>query len=125
MGKVFPFQKGIRLRARRTGKSPESRLKGAILDRLAWHRNIHVMCNAQDNRRLRTGLGVGSTDIVLAMAPAGRWGCLEVKLPGGKADPAQVSWMGLMKLLGCFCCVVHSPDEADEAIRRMSEGKSE
>ena len=100
----------------------EAKLKEAILGRLAWHLDLWPMCNAMDNRRISTGLGPGSTDIVCILAPMGRWVCLEVKKPGEKPRPNQAKWLERARKMGAFAACVTSVDEAEAAYSRARKG---
>lgn len=138
MGKVYAFEKGSRgaSHARKTPQRPreaagplvpcpsESRLKEAVLDRLAWDRNVLAFSNAQDNRHnVKTGLGPGSADIICCLAPLGRWAALEVKQPGEKATDDQKVWLAQIRRTGGFAAVVCSVEEAEQAIKRAQSGQ--
>jgi VRR-NUC domain len=105
------------------GWDNEAQLKAAILARWKWNPTIKPMCNAQDNRHLKTGLGEGSADIVVVMAPLGRFAAFEVKLPGKNAEPHQAAWLDEIRKMGGFGCVVHSIAEADEGLKRAQAGQ--
>lgn len=59
------------------------------------------------------------------LQPGGRFVALEVKMPGKKRSPAQEAWQKGVRDMGGFACVVHSADEAEEAIERAKQGLSE
>ena len=71
------------------------------------------------------GLGTGSPDLVGTLAPTGRWFCLEVKRAGQKARPEQAAWLARHRKFGAFCAVVHSLDEARDALVRARAGACE
>lgn len=76
---------------------------------------------------VRYGLGTGSPDIVgmLTCEPqrvqVAQWFCLEVKIPGESARPDQRKWHEAMRKRGVYVAVVHSVDEAREALKRARE----
>jgi hypothetical protein len=86
------------------------------------------------------GLGVGSADLVGVVAcDAMRWNtgavvkhwrvgrvcCLEVKWPGSKPAEDQRVWMRTIRSLGGFASVVHSVEEAVQAVSRCRSGDDE
>lgn len=89
-------------------------------------------------RKLHYGLGVGSADllgilrvpVVDTRAPhgiraIGRFVGLEVKRPGEKLRPEQVTWAELVRGFGGFTTIVRSVDEAIAALERARNGGSE
>lgn len=102
-------------------------------------RNNSGMLEWAPGKRLRYGLGLGSADLVgVVLIPwdlsdprifdshgLGRAFCLEVKRPGVKPDRHQLAWLQAVRNLGGFATVVHSVDEAIEAVQRCREGESQ
>lgn len=111
-------------------------------------RNNTGVLDRPEGGKLQYGLGVGSADVVgvvachcvtvprhlecLARGQAahptatiGRAFCLEVKWPGIKPKDDQMRWMAVVRRLGGFAAVVHSVDEAIEAVDRCRKGLSE
>lgn len=99
-------------------------------------------------KMLRYGLGIGSADIVGACMcevvtvprhlellargqPAhptrvfARYFALEVKWPGETPTEDQERWMRSKREIGAFACVVHSVDEALQAVERCRRGASQ
>ena len=72
---------------------------------------------------VRFGLGTGSADLVGIVT--GRPFCLEVKGPRGRSTDDQVRWGKAVRALGGFYAVVHSIDEARDAVTRCRAGASE
>jgi hypothetical protein len=74
------------------------------------------------------GLGVGSPDLValLRATYGGRtvacWFCLEVKVRGQDADVHQAKCHAVWRRFGAFVAVVHSVEEAREALRVARAG---
>ena len=105
------------------GWENEGQLKAAVLSRWQWNPLIRAMCNAQDNRHgYKTGLGEGSADVLVIVAPLGRAAWFEFKMPGKDAEPHQAKWLRDMQTCGCFACVVHSIEEAEAGLKRAQEG---
>ena len=85
------------------------------------------------------GLSIGSADLVGLVqcdcvgwwedyhAPkgVGRFFALEVKWPKKKPDADQLRWAESIRALGGFVAVVHSVDEAIEAVARCRRGESQ
>lgn len=65
---------------------------------------------------VRTGLGVGSPDLVGILAPSGRWVCLEVKAAEGDVQPEQRKCHAIWRGFGAFVAVVRSVEEARAAL---------
>lgn len=62
------------------------------------------------------GLMKGSPDLVGIMLPGGWWVCFEVKQPGLDAEPHQREIHDLWGKFGALVYVVHSPEEAVDAL---------
>ena len=74
---------------------------------------------------LRYGLGTGSSDIVgIVTMPdgVGRFFALEVKWSDQRPTQDQERWLGMVRSFGGFGAVVHSPEEAIEAVKRCRIG---
>lgn len=86
-------------------------------------------------KMLRYGLGEGSADLVgivritdvtvVWSKPVGRAFALEVKWPGEKPTEDQERWMSEVRKLGGFACIVHSVEEAIQAVDRCRSGASQ
>lgn len=61
---------------------------------------------------IRTGLCVGSADLIGMLAPQGRFLALEVKRPGEKPTREQELFLELVRKSGGVAAVVHSVEEA-------------
>lgn len=85
----------------------------------------HVEVPSADGRvvHLRTGLAVGSADLIGILAPAGRLVALEVKTGRAVASPQQVMWAELVRRRGGFAAVVRSVEEATAALERARRGE--
>ena len=112
----------------------ESDLKRAVL--AALHA-MGVRCdgNAQGGtRRFKTGLGVGSADIIGCVRMRGeadymlgRFFAIELKTPHGKTSKAraalQAAWRAERNVDGGYCCVATSVAEAVEHAQRAQRGE--
>ncbi len=67
-------------------------------------------------RTITYGLGVGSADILVLLAPSGRAGWLEVKAPAGRLTESQQRFLDRMAQRGCGTAVVRSVAEAVAAV---------
>jgi hypothetical protein len=67
-------------------------------------------------RKVRYGLGEGSPDLVLILAPGGNVVALEVKRPGERPEPAQERCHAAWRTFGAHVEVVHSVEEARAAL---------
>jgi hypothetical protein len=103
-------------------RSPrEKAIQSAILVRLSeeidvlvWRNNVGV----DVTRGVRYGLAVGSPDIV-GVGPGGRFFGLEVKRPGGRAEPHQSRWADSVRAMGGVVEVVTSAEEALDVVLAM------
>jgi hypothetical protein len=64
----------------------------------------------------RTGLGVGSADLLCVVPPHGRAVFLEVKTRVGKASDEQVEFVEEVQRFGAIARVVRSVEEAVSAV---------
>ncbi|NUO50468.1 MAG: hypothetical protein HOV80_16560 [Polyangiaceae bacterium] len=99
---------------------------GRIPDLVLWPnpvKNVEIVTGNGGLIRMRTGLAVGSADLIGILA--GRFIALEVKTGDGFAKPHQEQWLALVRAKGGFAAVVWSVLEACEAIDRARQGKSE
>lgn len=69
----------------------------------------------------RTG-PVGIADICGILSPSGRWLCLEAKTGSAVRRPSQVAWSRVARYHGAFYRVVHTVDEASEALNEARKG---
>jgi hypothetical protein len=143
-GKVaFELVDAIALRPKKPKPAPErkegdiSRDIMAALEHapglLLWRNSIGTF--RAHGFHVRAGLPKGSADLVgilqLDGIPAvpfgsiGRFVALEVKKPGEKADPHQVTWLESVRVFGGFAAVVHGVEEARAAIARARAGALE
>ena len=135
----------IPLRARPAPKRNETRdlthpIRAALnkLPGVRVARNNSGSLPLAEGGMLRYGLGVGSADLVGIVTcvyvrgqietygnvvSVGRAFVLEVKWPGEKPTQDQVRWLQAVQRLGGFACVVHSVDEAMEAVERCRRGE--
>ncbi len=67
------------------------------------------------------GLGVGSPDLVLFLAPGGTACGLEVKVPGEDADEHQARCHRIWRTFGVHVEVVHSVSEARAALEHAKK----
>ena len=67
------------------------------------------------------GLGAGSPDLLVILAPRGRLVGLEVKKPGEDATPAQRQVHGIWRRFGAHVATVHGPFEARAALEEARE----
>lgn len=77
----------------------------------------------------RTGLAVGSADLIGLVPPSGRFIAIECKRPkGGRVTERQRAWLDVVRRCGGVAGIARSVDEAmtlvDEA-RTASTGRAE
>jgi hypothetical protein len=90
-----------------------------------WRNNVGLF-NTDDGRKIRTGLCVGSSDLiglapmVVTQAMVGRrvaiFTAVEVKVKGRKAEGGQPAFLAAVKEAGGIAVVAHSVAEALEQI---------
>lgn len=97
---------------------------GAEPDLTLWRNNTgHASYESESGeRKVRYGLARGSSDLIGILAPWGRFFVLEVKRPGKKATAEQELFLALVRRRGGFAAVVHSVEEAREALARARRG---
>ncbi len=115
-------------------RQPEGKLSDAIREVLALERGLLLWRNSQGiirqgKRVYRTGLGVGSADLVgvitlIAKRTWGRFIALEIKLPGEQPTDAQRAWLEHVRAHGGFAAVVRSVEEARAAVARARAGEA-
>jgi hypothetical protein len=131
---------------RRNETSELTRPIEAALNRLPGvrvARNNTGMLRDVNGTPVRYGLGIGSADIVgivtrqlftleagpgaadAVMCQVGQVFALEVKRPGQRPSSDQLRWLGQVISLGGFACVVHSIEEALDAVERCRTGEHE
>ena len=103
--------------------APERAIQIAIRHRLQFYgiTCLHIPNGGQRSvmagRRLRgEGMMAGAPDLI-CIAPGGQVALLEVKAPGGRVSEAQRDFHALLASKGHRIAVVHSQDEALEALR--------
>lgn len=84
-------------------------------------RNNSGLFELKDGRRMRTGLGVGSSDLVGVLAGSGRILCIEVKRYGGKPTEEQISFITMINRMGGVAFIAHSVEEAIQEIERRTK----
>lgn len=109
--------------ARRKGKTPEGKLKTAIVDAL----NALPWCVAGTMARgvvkigprvISYGYMDGASDVLAFVAPAGRGVWLEVKVGRNRPRPNQDAFMERMRRYGVVAVPVWSVEEALAAVAR-------
>lgn len=99
---------------------------GSIPGVVAWRNNVGV-AHMLDGSVVRYGLARGSSDLIgIVTMPdgSGRFCAWEVKTrrKGSKPSDEQDLFLGLVRKLGGFACVVRSADEAVAAVARCRAG---
>jgi hypothetical protein len=97
---------------------------GADPDILLLRNSVGATHEVGDDGRERWvtwGLGVGSPDLVLILAPRGRLVGLEVKKPGEDATPQQRAVHAVWRRFGAYVATVHGPQEARAALEEARE----
>lgn len=89
---------------------PESALRTAIVKALEADGHTVTVQHASAFARRGTG------DLIVCVAPAGRYAMLEVKEPGRYATPAQVRRLRAVEASGGIALVVRSVAEARAAV---------
>lgn len=86
---------------------------------LAWRNNSGAVTASYKGKRrfFRFNSAPGSSDLFF-VAPAGRFGCVEVKRPGNEPTEIQASWLETVRRAGGVALCVHS---VDELIRGLKE----
>lgn len=101
---------------------------GRVPDVKLWPNPVKLLdAIASDGRvfKIRTGLALGSSDLVGILRPDGRWFCLEVKTGEGTSKPHQLMWHELIRSMGGFVAEVDSEEAAIAALARARLGASE
>jgi hypothetical protein len=93
---------------------------GRLPDVVLWRNSTGVA--RPNDRVVRYGLCVGSSDLIGLLAPSGRFLALEVKTAAGRTSLEQDQFLALVRRRGGFACVVRSVAEALAAIDRAREG---
>lgn len=103
-------------------------------------RNNTGMLEWAPEQTLRYGLGIGSADLVgivtvrtccdgccigTVSKTLGRAFAVEVKWPDEYPTPDQRRWLASFRRFGGFACVVHSIEEATDAVTRCRTGENE
>lgn len=89
-------------------------------------RNQVGTAKTDHGQRIRFGAGKGSPDLMGSCTRSSglcRPFHLEVKRPGEKPSPDQVTWHEASRARGEFCAVVHSVEEAVAAVARCRNGE--
>jgi hypothetical protein len=95
---------------------------GRMTDVVLWRNSTGVA--RPNDRVVRYGLCVGSSDLIGILAPSGRLLALEVKTPVGRLTLEQRQFLELVRRRGGFACVVRSVDDAVAAMDRARAGAS-
>jgi hypothetical protein len=95
---------------------------GRMTDVVLWRNSTGVA--RPNDRVVRYGLCVGSSDLIGILAPSGRFIALEVKMPVGRLTLEQRQFLELVRRRGGFACVVRSVDDAVAAMDRARAGAS-
>lgn len=72
---------------------------------------------------VKTGLSVGSADLVGIEVSSGRFVSIEVKTPTGKIDPQQLAWQKTIRDYNGVAEIVRSVSEALEVVRKIKSGE--
>ena len=91
-------------------KGIEIRIRVALASAgvLVWKHHV-------DNRRMLTGLGLGTSDLICVVPPLGRFLGIEVKRPGyspSDVRPDQTIWLAMVRRFGGITGVATSVEEA-------------
>ena len=106
-------------------------------DLCLWRNNSGVFDDGRGGK-VRTGLGVGSADLVGILQidhittgggtriglNLGRFFALEIKTARGRTTDEQDQWLELVRRRGGFAAVVRSVQEAKQALERARRGES-
>ena len=121
----------------------ERDVQAAVREWLATQPDVTIFRNAQayvqfpDGHKARTGLGTGSADLIGSLTykriltdrhrydetkdtymTVARALGIEIKRPGERLDPDQITWHDEMRRRGWVVGVAHSVDEARDTIER-------
>jgi hypothetical protein len=107
-------------RTRTLNDEKEASVLKKVLETLSLCGGVEVVRNNTGRRgRVRFGLGKGSPDIVAAVAPYGRWLCIETKRPkGGEVSIDQLKWLDRWARVGAVVAVVTDPEEVFALVER-------
>ncbi|MBU1785252.1 MAG: VRR-NUC domain-containing protein [Candidatus Omnitrophica bacterium] len=92
-----------------------------------WRNDVGLAHYERRGRRysVRYGLCPGSADLIGIIKPSGRLIALEIKTPRGRPSKEQLLFLQLVRSMGGFGAVVHSVEEAFNALERALEGANE
>jgi hypothetical protein len=82
-----------------------------------WRNNVGLF-DTKDGRKIRTGLCVGSSDLVGFAIPSGRFVAVECKTEKGRATPQQLAFIDAVNKGGGIAFIARS---AAEALNIMKE----
>lgn len=105
--------------------SEEGKIQKAIIDALDLYPGVEVIrVNSGKFGGFRVrGAPAGTSDILGAVEPRGRFIALEVKDPSNKRkNKKQDDFKDKMNALGCYAVNVHSVDEAIKAVKCAMRG---
>lgn len=99
-------------------KAPKRELEGPIKKRcrdalIAAGANVWI--HDVDNRQMKTGLGIGTSDLICIVPPRGRWLAIEMKRPRyspSDVTPAQRSFLALIRKMGGISGIATCEEEA-------------
>ena len=82
---------------------------------------VFVKVHTIDNRRLSTGLGVGTPDLI-GILPGGRFLGIELKRPGlaSRTTAEQDAWIGMINRMGGLGFVATSAEEVKSKLEEAS-----
>jgi hypothetical protein len=87
-----------------------------------WRNNVGAAVHAGTNRPVQYGVGgKGGSDLIGLLN--GRFVALEIKTPTGRVSAEQLGFIDCVRTNGGFAAIVHSVDEAREAIARDRRGE--
>lgn len=101
----------------------ETDLVGDVLAAMAYEPGVWAARNNTGMLRkgrhyIRYGLGNGSADIIVIVAPVGRLVALECKVGREKQSSDQIEWERAVRSVGGYYAVVRSVADAREAVQK-------
>lgn len=118
-------------------RASEHAEQAALIETIAWHANqrpalalLYAIPNGGDRHpavaaRLKAeGVRAGVPDLCLPVARGGYHGLyIELKIPGGRASPAQRAWIAALNAEGYMAAVCWGCDDAERLILAYEAGE--